>query len=425
LKTKFITSIKFLIALFSVSTSFPQLDLIFDFENYIPGQQLACQDSINWTTWSLAPCDPLEDPIISTNHSVTGTKSVLMKKDNDLVKLLGDRTAGIYAMSFWMYIPNEKAGYFNTLNTFPANLTEHWGMEVYFGDLTQGQGRLLSFNPATVNFTFSYNTWFMVTVMVNLDTDMARFWLDNAMIHQWQWTRGVPSIYALRLAAMDFYGPTQSIQDELYIDDYFIWDGCMACSKPNAPTNLTAQQIFLGYAKVNLIWQDNSDNEYAFNIIRKNGLPNDPGNYQAIGTTPVNITQFIDSNVVTKATYTYGVLAYNNLGYSDTSNFATITIEPVTNINETNAPLAFHLEQNSPNPFNPSTSIKYSVPESGNIRLSVFNIVGEEVAVLAEGFTQAGFYEVTFDASNLSTGVYLYKLQSANSVQTKKMMLLK
>lgn len=88
-------------------------------------------------------------------------------------------------------------------------------------------------------------------------------------------------------------------------------------------------------------------------------------------------------------------------------------------------PLTFELAQNYPNPFNPSTNIKYSVPESGNIRLSVYNLVGEEVAVLVNGFSQAGFYEVTFDASNLSTGVYLYKLQSANSVQTKKMMLLK
>jgi len=92
---------------------------------------------------------------------------------------------------------------------------------------------------------------------------------------------------------------------------------------------------------------------------------------------------------------------------------------------DVNGPLTFELAQNYPNPFNPSTSIKYSVPESGNIRLSVFNIVGEEVAVLANGFSQAGFYEVTFDASNLPSGVYLYKLQSANSVQTKKMMLLK
>jgi hypothetical protein len=92
---------------------------------------------------------------------------------------------------------------------------------------------------------------------------------------------------------------------------------------------------------------------------------------------------------------------------------------------EVNGPLTFNLQQNYPNPFNPSTQIKYSVPESGNIRLSVFNIVGEEVAVLADGFTQAGFYEATFDASNLPSGVYVYKLQSTNSVQAKKMLLLK
>ncbi|MCW9066450.1 MAG: T9SS type A sorting domain-containing protein, partial [Ignavibacteriaceae bacterium] len=81
--------------------------------------------------------------------------------------------------------------------------------------------------------------------------------------------------------------------------------------------------------------------------------------------------------------------------------------------------------QNYPNPFNPSTNIKFSVPESGNVKLSVYNLVGEEVAVLVNGFRQAGTFEVTFDASNLSTGIYLYKLQSENSIQTKKMMLLK
>jgi photosystem II stability/assembly factor-like uncharacterized protein len=89
------------------------------------------------------------------------------------------------------------------------------------------------------------------------------------------------------------------------------------------------------------------------------------------------------------------------------------------------SPLTFALEQNYPNPFNPSTNIKYSVPETGNVKLSVYNTVGEEVAVLVNGFSQSGFFEVSFNASSLPSGVYLYKLQSANSVQTKKMMLLK
>jgi hypothetical protein len=87
--------------------------------------------------------------------------------------------------------------------------------------------------------------------------------------------------------------------------------------------------------------------------------------------------------------------------------------------------LAFNLEQNYPNPFNPTTNINYSVPEAGNIRLSVYNAVGEEIAVLVNGYSEAGRFNVTFDASNLPSGVYLYKLQSANTVQTKKMMLLK
>ncbi|MCW9096764.1 MAG: T9SS type A sorting domain-containing protein, partial [Ignavibacteriaceae bacterium] len=77
------------------------------------------------------------------------------------------------------------------------------------------------------------------------------------------------------------------------------------------------------------------------------------------------------------------------------------------------------------NPFNPTTNINYSIQEAGNIILAVYNTVGEKVAVLVNGYSEAGHFEVSFDASNLPSGVYLYKLQSANSVQTKKMMLLK
>src|SRR5690606_15858708 len=92
---------------------------------------------------------------------------------------------------------------------------------------------------------------------------------------------------------------------------------------------------------------------------------------------------------------------------------------------EVNGPLTFDLKQNYPNPFNPATKIAYSVPVTGSVKLAVYNIVGEEVAVLVNGQVEAGFYEVTFDASNLSSGMYLYKLQSGNSVEVKKMILIK
>jgi len=88
-------------------------------------------------------------------------------------------------------------------------------------------------------------------------------------------------------------------------------------------------------------------------------------------------------------------------------------------------PLTFGLEQNYPNPFNPSTLIKYSLPENGFVKLSICNLVGEEVSVLVNETVDAGFYEVAFNAANLPSGTYFYRLQADNTVQVKKMILLK
>jgi photosystem II stability/assembly factor-like uncharacterized protein len=88
-------------------------------------------------------------------------------------------------------------------------------------------------------------------------------------------------------------------------------------------------------------------------------------------------------------------------------------------------PQEYKLEQNYPNPFNPTTKIKYSVPENGFVKLSVYNLVGEEVNVLINKQIDAGFYEVTFNAANIPSGVYFYQLNAGNFVETKKMILMK
>lgn len=85
----------------------------------------------------------------------------------------------------------------------------------------------------------------------------------------------------------------------------------------------------------------------------------------------------------------------------------------------------FTLEQNYPNPFNPTTKIAYTIPEESNVSLKVFDLLGSEVAELVKGEIDAGRYEVTFNASNLSSGIYFYKLQAGRFVETKKMILLK
>ena len=88
-------------------------------------------------------------------------------------------------------------------------------------------------------------------------------------------------------------------------------------------------------------------------------------------------------------------------------------------------PREIQLAQNYPNPFNPSTTLQYSITKSSHVVLEVFNVLGQSVARLVDGQLNAGTYRVTFDASRLSSGVYLYRLKAGDFVQTKKMVLMK
>lgn len=85
----------------------------------------------------------------------------------------------------------------------------------------------------------------------------------------------------------------------------------------------------------------------------------------------------------------------------------------------------FLLKQNYPNPFNSTTNISYSILDRSNVSLKVYNLLGEEVAALAQGEKESGSYEINFDSANLTSGVYFYQLKAGNYIQTKKMILLK
>lgn len=93
--------------------------------------------------------------------------------------------------------------------------------------------------------------------------------------------------------------------------------------------------------------------------------------------------------------------------------------------NLTNTPSEFDLKQNYPNPFNPTTVIEFSLPVKSKVVLSVYNILGEKIVTLVNEEKDAGNYHVPFNANNLSSGIYLYKLQANGFIQTKKMILLK
>jgi hypothetical protein len=133
------------------------------------------------------------------------------------------------------------------------------------------------------------------------------------------------------------------------------------------------------------------------------------------------------------STYTDSVSGYNGTPTSGSVGFDTVSfpvpgancnlvgIEPVGNI----IPQSYSLNQNYPNPFNPSTTIKFGIPKAGFVELKVYDILGREVATLVEDPFEAGVYQVTFDASLLSSGVYFYSLRSGDFTETRKMLLIK
>jgi hypothetical protein len=99
----------------------------------------------------------------------------------------------------------------------------------------------------------------------------------------------------------------------------------------------------------------------------------------------------------------------------------TVGIEKVAN----EIPQSFVLYQNHPNPFNPSTTIKFALPISSNVKINVYNSLGQLVETLVDEEIESGYHEVKFDASQLSSGVYLYQLKAGSFIETKKMILMK
>ncbi|HZW38868.1 MAG TPA: peptidoglycan DD-metalloendopeptidase family protein [Ignavibacteriaceae bacterium] len=102
-----------------------------------------------------------------------------------------------------------------------------------------------------------------------------------------------------------------------------------------------------------------------------------------------------------------------------------VNADPVTYVNENLNNLSFSLEQNYPNPFNPYTYIVFSLKEGANVKLKVYDVLGKEVDVLAEGYFNPGKQEFLFDGSQLSSGIYFYRLESDKFSVSKKMVILK
>ena len=190
---------------------------------------------------------------------------------------------------------------------------------------------------------------------------------------------------------------------------------------PAVPSNIIAD----GFEdRVELAWDDNEDNDFKYYAIyRSLDSEFDPDTMNTFTYSTID-GSFNDDNVEIGNTYYYKIVAVDFSG--NQSEYSEQVYALITDVNaDVEIPTVYELGQNYPNPFNPSTVINYSIPESGLVTLKVFDILGQEVAELVNTVKQAGVYNVSFDANDMTTGLYIYRIESGSFTATKKMLLVK
>ena len=189
-----------------------------------------------------------------------------------------------------------------------------------------------------------------------------------------------------------------------------------------APSNLESSLEVKTKIKVLLTWKNNSLIAQRI-VIEK--ADNNPAKFTLIDTVKSNVTNYVDSLVENLHTYYYRLKAYDNSVTSAYSGVTSKTILTDLNYSGNNLPKDYALLQNYPNPFNPSTVIKYDLPKVSFVTLKIYDVLGREVRTLVNEDKPAGRYEVNFNADNLASGIYLYRIQAGNYVETKKLMVIK
>ncbi|HKJ81146.1 MAG TPA: T9SS type A sorting domain-containing protein [Ignavibacteriaceae bacterium] len=236
------------------------------------------------------------------------------------------------------------------------------------------------------------------------------------------WQTSIDStITAINSTATDYVvAPTwMDSHTQAMFADKTSWPGLSASNNVNTDPGFSASIVDPMVAGLNL-----------YTVARWNGTISTSPLWRQMVTNPANVF----GSVATNWAQTQGYPVPENLKYtanltgSDGLPLGDLNWFPeVMGIKQTNnvIPEKFILKQNYPNPFNPTTNIKYSITKSGLVTLKIYNVLGQEVATLVNQDQRPGNYVVDFNASNLASGVYMYRLESGNYSLTKKMVLLK
>ncbi len=268
-----------------------------------------------------------------------------------------------------------------------------------------------------------------------ITTTMRRYLTHSDSLGVYAFTNMLPGKYVL------FAHPEPG-----YLPTYFRYDGTPTMNWRNADsvmvdsTSLVQNINFIvharpdsGFASITGIVKDRNNsviegavvlaidqnNEvYSFAISNKNGQ------YNLCGLVPGDYVVVSDKEGYQISSNQYAQVSYPG-NTSSTFNFVLNPYNVTSVDDQVSAPENFSLSQNYPNPFNPSTVISFQIPSDAKVTLKIYNVLGNEVATLVNEYKAAGKYDIKFNASELSSGVYFYKLEAGNFSATKKLTLMK
>jgi photosystem II stability/assembly factor-like uncharacterized protein len=200
-------------------------------------------------------------------------------------------------------------------------------------------------------------------------------------------------------------------------------DGGLWKSIAILPVELSSFTAYVIGNAVKLSWETKTEvNNYGFELERSKMFDAKSETWEKIGFINGNgnsnspKSYFYEDKNVTAGKYSYRLKQIDNDGQFEYSKIIEVNLS---------LPVKFELSQNYPNPFNPVTTIRFSLPQSGNVKLTVFNILGEEVTQLVNGFKEAGVHAINFNAENFNSGLFIYKMEANGFVQSRKMLLVK
>ncbi|HNQ68675.1 MAG TPA: T9SS type A sorting domain-containing protein [Bacteroidales bacterium] len=272
-----------------------------DFESYTIGQGIALQEGDVWDTWSGTP-GSAEDPLVSDAYAHSGVQSIQVAGTNDGVIEFDDLTTGRYRIEFYIMVPEGKLGYYNIMQNFnPAGTGLVWGMQTMLKD---GEMTIDGMGYGAVTYNYTPGTWFKVQHFIDLNSDWFDMYIDDVLVHAYQWSKGVSGTGSLKkLDAFDFYAwdDDGNGTPEYYMDNFLIEE----VETPYPPTNFAYTLENLN--DVVLTWDAPTEGTPESYSIARNGV--------VIGTT--DQLTFTDVNVYPN-TYEYSLLAFygTSSGYS-------------------------------------------------------------------------------------------------------------